>query len=190
MRRWQKPSRLRRPIRDPAVPVLVMTGDLANEFLVDYHPERYRGVTYYELPRLPAAALRTSLVRGLDTCHREIGVFAAWNLSVVQPYAVAIDAYMSLGPEFLKLEDRKERLCRQIFGNLIPEYVYSRPKVRAQVGDPGVGGGVLAACADRGFDRRWLRQRFAHLHDIADPGILDRFIRAGHYRASVPFSQR
>jgi asparagine synthetase B (glutamine-hydrolysing) len=176
------------PVPDPAMPALVMTGDLANEFLVDYHPERYRGVTYYQLPRLSAASLRTSLIRGLDTCHREVGVFAAWNLWVVQPYAVATDAYMALGAEFLELEDRKERLCRQIFGDLIPEYVYARPKVRAQVGDPEVDGGVLAACVNRGFDSLWLRQRFARLHAIADLRALDRFVRAGHYRASIPFS--
>jgi hypothetical protein len=30
------------PARDPATPVLVLTGDLANEFLVDYHPENYK----------------------------------------------------------------------------------------------------------------------------------------------------
>jgi asparagine synthetase B (glutamine-hydrolysing) len=174
------------PTRDPASPVLVLTGDLANEFLVDYHPERYGAATYYELPRLPAAALRASLVRGLDTCHREVGVFAAWGLSVVQPYAVAADAYLSLSSEFLRLEDRKQRLCRQIFGRLLPEYVYSRPKVRAQVGSPDIGGGVLAACVDHGFDSGWLRQRFARLHAVADPSTLDRFIRAGRYRTAVP----
>jgi asparagine synthetase B (glutamine-hydrolysing) len=171
--------------RDPAT-ALVLTGDLANEFLVDYHPERYRGVTYYELPRLPAAALRASLVRGLDSCHREVGVFAAWGLSVVQPYAVAVDAYLALDSEFLRGEERKQQLCREIFGDLLPEYVYSRPKVRAQAGSPELGGGVLAACADRGYDAAWLRRRFALLHDVADPSTLDRFLRAGRYRTAVP----
>jgi asparagine synthetase B (glutamine-hydrolysing) len=170
---------------DPT-PVLVLTGDLANEFLVDYHAERYKGTTFYELPRLPAAALRTSLVRGLDTSHREIGVFAAWGLSVVQPYAVAADAYLALDPELLRHEDRKQRLCREIFGDLVPEYVYSRPKTRAQVGDQDMGGGVLAACVDRGFDDDWLRRRFAELHGVAEPSSLDRFIRAGRYRTAIP----
>ena len=174
------------PARDPATPALVLTGDLANEFLVDYHPEQYRGVTYYELPRLPAAALRTSLVRGLDSCHREVGVFAAWGLSVVQPYAVAVDAYLALDSDFLGREERKQQLCREIFGDLLPEYVYSRPKVRAQAGSPELGGGVLAACVDRGYDAAWLRRRFASLHDVADPSTLDRFLRAGLYRTAVP----
>jgi asparagine synthetase B (glutamine-hydrolysing) len=174
------------PGRNLGTPALVFTGDLANEFLVDYHPEQYRGMSYYELPRLPAAALRASLVRGLDSCHREVGVFAAWGLSVVQPYAVAVDAYLALDSEFLGREERKQQLCREIFGNLLPEYVYSRPKVRAQAGSPELGGGVLAACVDRGYDAAWLRRRFASLHDVADPSTLDRFLRAGRYRAVVP----
>jgi asparagine synthetase B (glutamine-hydrolysing) len=174
------------PARDPAAPVLVLTGDLANEFLVDYHPERYKGVSYYELPRLPAVALRSSLVRGLDTCHREIGVFATWGLSVVQPYAAAVDAYLALDGPFLGREERKQQLCREVFGDLLPEYVYARPKVRAQAGNPELGGGVLAACVDRGYDAAWLRRRFARLHDVADPSTLDRFIRAGRYRTAVP----
>jgi asparagine synthetase B (glutamine-hydrolysing) len=165
---------------------LVLTGDLANEFLVDYHPERYGATTYYELPRLSATALRTSLVRGLDSCHREIGVFAAWGLSVVQPYAVAADAYLALDANLLEREDRKQRLCREIFDGLIPDYVYSRPKTRAQVGDSILDGGVLAACIDRGFDDAWLRQRFARLHAISDASALAGFIRAGRYRAGVP----
>jgi asparagine synthetase B (glutamine-hydrolysing) len=167
-------------------PVLVFTGDLANEFLADYHPERYRGNTYYRLPRLSPGALRDSLVRGLDTCHREIGVFAAWNLPVVQPYAVAVDGYLMLRDDFLRSEDRKQRLCRMIFRELVPDYVFSRTKVRAQVGDPDTGGGVLAACVDRGFDSSWLQNRFATLHGVADTTALNKFIRAGRYSAAVP----
>jgi asparagine synthetase B (glutamine-hydrolysing) len=69
---------------------IVFTGDLANEFLADYHEEKYQGETYYRLPRLSPGALRASLVRGLDTSNREVGVFAAWGLPIVQPYAVAV----------------------------------------------------------------------------------------------------
>ena len=75
-------------------PPLVFTGDLANEYLVDYHAETYRGETYYALPRLEPGALRSLLVRGLDTCHREVGVFQAWGQRLIQPYAVAVDPYM------------------------------------------------------------------------------------------------
>jgi asparagine synthetase B (glutamine-hydrolysing) len=167
-------------------PAIVFTGDLANEFLADYQPEQYKGSTYYRLPRLSPAALRDSLVRGMDTCHREVGVFAAWDLPVVQPYAVVVDEYLKLQDDYLSSENRKQRLSRAIFQDLVPEYVFSRTKVRAQVGNQDTGGGILAACVDRGFDARWLRRRFATLHGVTDPGALNRFIRAGRYSAAVP----
>jgi asparagine synthetase B (glutamine-hydrolysing) len=106
-----------------AQPALVLTGDLPNEFLADYHPEIYRGRTYYPLPRLPVQHLRNSLVRGLDTSNRETGVFGAWDLPVAQPYAAAVDAYMLVPGEFLRLPDAKQRLSRESFGRQLPEYV-------------------------------------------------------------------
>jgi asparagine synthetase B (glutamine-hydrolysing) len=167
-------------------PVIVLTGDLANEFLVDYQPETYRGVTYYDLPKIEPAALRRILIHGLDSCHREVGVFAAWGLHVVQPYAVAVDSYLALPEAFLRLADRKQRLSRMIFGPLIPDYVYSRTKVRAQVGSSEPDSGVLAACADRGIHTTSLRRRFAELHRVRDASRLDRFIRGSRYRAAAP----
>jgi asparagine synthetase B (glutamine-hydrolysing) len=164
---------------------VVLTGDLANEFLVDYHAESYRGQTYYRLPRLRPRALRSSLVRGLDTCNREIGIFEAYELAVVQPYAVAVDDYLALPEAFLTGDERKSALDRVIFGSLVPEYVYQRKKVRAQVGSDEVGG-VLGTCLDRGIDQDWLRRRFAALHDVDDDAALDRFMRAGRYRTAIP----
>lgn len=167
---------------------LVLTGDLANEFLVDYEAESYRGTVYYRLPRLRPAALRSWLVRGLDTSNREVGVFRAFGLPVVQPYAAAVDHYLAIPEEFLTREDRKNALDRIVFGSLIPEHVYTRKKVRAQVGSEEVGG-VLAACLDRGIDQAWLRRRFARLHGVEDDADLDRFVRAGRYRSAVPSPQ-
>lgn len=164
---------------------LVFTGDLANELLVDYEPETYRGATYYKLPRLAPAALRASLVRGLDSCHREVGVFEAFGLSLVQPYAVAVGAYLSLPEDFLRLPDRKERLCSEVFGELIPRFVYERRKARAQTGG-ATSGGVLAACVDAGVDSAFLRRRFAELHGVSDARVMDNFIRAGRYRSALP----
>ena len=165
---------------------IVLTGDLANEFLVDYHAEEYRGAQYYELPALSPAALRRSLIQGLDTCHREIGVFAAWNLALVQPYAAATDAYLALPESFLTRDDRKQELSRLIFDKQLPSYIYERPKVRAQMGSLQPGYGVLAACADHGVTAASLRRRFAELHQVEDHKALDRFIRAGRYRSKVP----
>lgn len=164
---------------------LVLTGDLPNEFLVDYHAERYRDETYYPLPQVRPIVLRRALVRGLDTSHREIGVFAAWSLTVVQPYAVAVDEYMSLPEAALLPTDRKERLNRAMLGRTLPDYIYSRPKARAQVGG-AEGGGVLGACVDRGIDAGWLERRFAELHSVADLSGFATFMRGGRYRAASP----
>ena len=165
----------------------VLTGDLANEFLVDYHEERHRGAAYYELPRLDARALRRFLVRGLDTSHREVGIFAARDLCTIQPYAVAADEFLHLDPDFLAIADRKELLYREMVGGRIPRYIYARKKVRAQMGS-ATGGGVLSVCVDRGIDDRWLRERFAALHRT-DPAGLHRFIRSGVYHSGIPFGR-
>lgn len=165
---------------------LVITGDLANEFLVDYTAESYRGETYYALPRLSPSRLQSILLQGLETSHREVGVFEAWGIDVVQPYAVAADAYLSLPPDFLADDARKNRLVREIVGNELPNYIYDRPKVRAQIGGTDTAGGTLAACIDNGIDEAFLRHRFAELHDINEEEALDRFIRAGRYRSAVP----
>jgi hypothetical protein len=164
---------------------IVLTGDLANEFLADYGPEQYGGTTYYELPRLRGPALRDALVRGLDSSNREIGVFSAWGLAVVQPYAVAVDSYLALPSEIVGLPEGKRLLSEAIFGSLLPGYVYSRPKVRAQVGSSSGDSGILALCAERGVDSAYLRERFAFLHHAAE-AALARFIRGGTYRSSAP----
>lgn len=166
-------------------PPLVLTGDLHNEFLADYHAETYKGAAYYELPRLGPAGMRAVLVQGLDTCHREAGVFGAFGLTVVQPFAACAAAYLNLPAEFLGLEDRKERLVQEIVGSQLPDYIYRRPKVRAQIGGAR-GGGTLAACIDNGIDGAWLRRRFATLHGLGEERALERFIRAGRYRSDIP----
>ncbi len=167
---------------------LVITGDLSNEFLVDYKPESYRGRAYYTLPRIDLSRLRDILIQGLETTHREAGIFQAWDLPLVQPFAVAVEAYMSLSPEFLREESRKDLLVKSIVGSELPDYIYARPKVRAQLGGTDSGGGVLGACIDRGIDAAFLRRRFCELHSIAEQDSLERFIRAGRYRAAIPFN--
>ena len=91
---------------------------------------------------------------------------------------------------FLRREDRKQRLNRTIFGGLVPDYVFSRRKARAQIGGSDTSGGVLMASVNRGFDSDWLRQRFARLHGGTSPAALGKFIRAGRYCAAVPTSQQ
>jgi len=167
---------------------VVLTGDLANEFLADYGPEHYAGSAYYDLPRLSPGALRTVLVRGLDTSNREVGIFGAWGLPVVQPYAAAVDSYLALPADLLGSGDGKRRLGEAVFGGLLPRYAYDRPKIRAQVGSAGEDKGILALCVERGIHADYLRSRFASLHGTS-LASLDRFIRAGMYRAGVPASR-
>jgi hypothetical protein len=167
---------------------LVITGDLSNEYLVDYKPERFRGNTYYALPRVGPERLRDILIHGLETTHREAGIFQAWDLPLVQPFAAATEAYLSLPGWLLQENDRKDRLVASIVGRELPDYIYERPKVRAQLGGTDDGGGVLGACIDRGIDAAYLRRRFAQLHEMTDAETLEKFIRAGRYRASVPSS--
>lgn len=173
----------------PRTPRLVLTGDLMNEFLVDYASETYRGRAYYRLPRLDPAALRRVLVRGLETSHREVGPFESWGLPVGQPYAAVADLLSALPADFLAHPDRKQQISRLIFGARIPAYVYARVKTRAQVGDSDSGAGVLGICVDRGVDSGWLRRRYAELHDVRDLRVLDGFIRGGRYRSGVPLSE-
>lgn len=169
---------------DPAA--LVFTGDLMNEFLADYHEETHRGVTHYRLPRLPPDRLRSALVRGLETSHREIGVFEAWGLPIVQLYAGAAAALLRLPAAILGTPDAKQRLNRAVHGRRIPDYVYARGKARAQVGDARTGRGVLALCVERGLDEGEFRRRFARLHRADPDAAPGRFIRAGRYRSAVP----
>jgi hypothetical protein len=93
---------------------------------------------------------------------------------------------MQLPETFLRVPDRKEQLSRAIFGGAMPNYVLSRRKTRAQVGGTEAAGGVLGACVDRGIEGAALRRRFADLHGGSDERSLDRFIRAGRYRARTP----
>ncbi len=167
-------------------PRLALTGDIMNELLVDYEPEVYGGRTYYQLPKLPKRALQRALVRGMETSHREVGLFEAFGVPVVQPYAVVIPEYLRLPDRLLADPDRKTTLAHLVMRDTLPQYVYGRAKTRAQVGDPHTGRGVLAICADRGIDEAYLAQRFAELHNVTDVKALSRFIRGGRYRSAVP----
>jgi asparagine synthetase B (glutamine-hydrolysing) len=164
----------------------VFTGDLVNELLADYHSETYEGREYYRLPRLPLPETRDALVRGLETTHREIGVFGHYGLRVVQPYAAARPDFLRLPPEMLGTGPGKGQLYRLMFADALPRSAYDRPKTRAQVGSADSGHGVLAACIDAGYDADHLARRFAQLHGVDDPRALTGFMRGGRYRTAIP----
>jgi asparagine synthetase B (glutamine-hydrolysing) len=166
---------------------LVLTGDLANEFLADYEPVPYGGKDYYQLPRMEPFELRRVLVRGLDSGDREVGVFNHHGLDVVQPYGLVAEQYHRLPRTFIGGKASKQVLVRKIAGDLLPAFVYDRPKVRAQVGDATANTGILPLLIQRGQGAEWMRRAFCRLFNIDGVAFLDRFIRGGRYRTVPPF---
>jgi asparagine synthetase B (glutamine-hydrolysing) len=166
---------------------LVLTGDLMNEFMADYATVSYGGRDYYRGPRVPAAEQRAALVRGLDAGDREVGVFSRQGAQVVQPYGLMFERYLELPADLLDRPDGKQELFRRVAGDLVPPSVFTRRKVRAQIGNADHPVGVLPLLAERGYDAAWLRRRFCRLFGIADESFLSRFIRLGRYRFLTDF---
>jgi hypothetical protein len=162
---------------------VLLTGDNANELLADYAPESYRGASLYPLPRLSPGRMRRHLVAGLAAGDREVGIFAQRGLDVIQPYALCAHAYAALPHAVIDAPHAKSTLARAVIGARVPEFVYARPKVRAQVG--GARGGTMRLLLDRGIDGAWLAARFATLFQL-EPAAVRRFIRAGRYRTPAP----
>jgi len=76
--------------------IIVLTGDLMNEFTCDYEGEVIDGVEYYRLPRVDKKELQGILIKGLDTSDREISVFKEYGLKCIQPFAALYDLYNSI----------------------------------------------------------------------------------------------
>jgi asparagine synthetase B (glutamine-hydrolysing) len=158
-------------------PVLVVTGDLMNEFLGDYTPIRYRDHEYYSLPDIGPDLLRISLVRGLQCGDREVGVFAARGLTVLQPYA-------NLGDHLLRVPSRmaKRDVINVLAGGLLPPQSYGRAKARAQIGGPTPRSGILPLLVDSGRHGKRLEHEFCDAIGLAHRSPLRGRIRAGTYR--------
>lgn len=170
-----------------ARPVL-LTGDTMNELLADYRPETYNGQEFYRLPRVAPARLRRSLVNGLDSGDREVGLFGHYGVDTLQPFALCADALTDLPPEHVNSERAKQAIMWEVMGDSIPDYVYRRPKTRAQSASADQGGGTLSLLADRGVDAQWLAARFGQLFDI-DVDDLRHLIRGGGYRSTKTFPE-
>lgn len=167
----------------PNRPVVVLTGDLMNELICDYHEEFVEGAMYYRQPRIPLPQKRRFFIRGLDAGAREIGVFNAFGLTLIQPFACVADQYLKVPSETLGQADAKMHLN----GNLVSADVLQiggRVKQRAQVG--GVDGGTLGV-----FHRLGLRQD--DLYRIWVDGVPDALrgsdpsdlIQFGRYRTTA-----
>jgi asparagine synthetase B (glutamine-hydrolysing) len=165
----------------PTAKPVLLTGDVMNELMIDYTAVHYKGGVYYALPNVQADLMRRVLVAGLDSGDREVGVFWHYGLEVIQPYALAADAYVALPPSCLTGPGAKQDFQQKVFGERVPAHVYKRPKTRAQEGTKESGGGTLAICVDNGVDEAWLKKRFAELYTI-DAKELPRYMRNGRYR--------
>jgi hypothetical protein len=130
--------------------VIILTGDLMNEFTCDYAGEIIDGKEYYKLPRVGKAQLQKYLIGGLDSSDREISPFASYGLTCIQPYAVLFDLYQTLDESVLLHGDPKKlvnlSLVDPVIGGLIPKV-----KLRAQVGSRE-NMGILGLCHSLGWD--------------------------------------
>jgi asparagine synthetase B (glutamine-hydrolysing) len=160
---------------------VVLTGDTMNELVADYTPVEYGARQYYGLPQLSVGKMRRFLVNGLDSGDREVGIFAHHGVDTIQPYALCPEVYCALPGPLLGEPGAKQRLCRLVMGERVPDFIYDRPKVRAQVGSSEKVGGTLAALVDQGIDAAELERRFCRLYEM-DPRELRSWIRAGYYR--------
>jgi asparagine synthetase B (glutamine-hydrolysing) len=158
-------------------PVFVLTGDLMNEVLGDYTPVTYRGMRHYALPDIGPDLMRVSLVRGLQCGDREVGVFSTRQLVALQPYAQICDDLLRL-PSSLA----KPTVIQSLAGDLLPPWVYGRPKARAQVGGPTVRNGILPLLVDSGRLGSQLEYDFCAAIGCATSPRLTRYVRAGLYR--------
>lgn len=164
----------------PDEDVVVLTGDLMNEYVGDYHAEEIDGKVYYALPRIPFAKRRRFLVRGLDAGDREIGVFSTFGHVTVQPFARLVDRYMRIPAGLLEQPEGKWLLN----GPLLPAEVAaaaSRAKCRAQVG--GRDGGTLGIYHRLGLGQKELFSLWARVMDLDknDPAVSG-LIQFGRYR--------
>jgi hypothetical protein len=158
-----------------------------NEYFADYASVSYGGREYYKLPKLDLGDLRFVLIRGLDAGDREIGIFNHHGLDAIQPYGFLLDQYLRLPDSFICGERSKQNLVREIAGNLLPPFIFSRSKVRAQIGNSDHLTGILPLLVNSGRDSGWIKKTFCHLFKITEKTTLNRFIQAGLYRFITEF---
>ncbi len=165
--------------------VIVLTGDLMNEFTCDYAGEVIDDVEYYRLPRVKPKGLQNYLIRGLDTSDREIGVFQAYGLYCVQPFAALFDLYESVDESVLLDEDPKKVLNSFQVDGTILDFI-PKEKLRAQVGSRE-NMGILGLCHRMGYTDETYRQRLLDACGHAEGKVpifigrydMEKFVAAG-----------
>jgi hypothetical protein len=162
-------------------PIVVITGDLMNEFVADYTPVVHGGKEYYPQPRVSKRRLRGFFVYGLEAGDREIGIFHRHDIVAIQPYEAVAELYLALPADAIEPADAKEKLNLPLIPNPRVRDLVGRVKVRAQVG--GKEGGTLALFHDNGVDQESLRKRWLEIFAPLTRGeIRDDLITTGRYR--------
>jgi hypothetical protein len=164
----------------PGERVVVLTGDLMNEYVCDYREEQVGTTIYYKVPRVPMNKRRRYFVRGLDAGDREIGVFSAYGLIACQPFALLAEHYMHIPPAMLEQPDLKWMLNGPLLAPQIVAHV-NRAKTRAQVG--GKDFGTLGIYHQLGIDEAHLRQTWQADFPTERAQTCDEFIQFGRYKA-------
>ena len=162
--------------------VLVLTGDLMNELVCDYHAEEIDGTIYYPQPRVPITERRRFFVRGLDVNDREVGVFASFGLVLCQPFTAVADLYMAIPGETLSEPNAKLTLNEGLLDPAVVGRV-SRAKQRAQVGGPD--GGTLGICHRAGLSQEMLARLWTEGLPEDRRGTRPHdFVQVGRYRST------
>jgi asparagine synthetase B (glutamine-hydrolysing) len=168
--------------RYPDDGAVVLTGDLMNEYVCDYHEEKIGDTVYYPQPRVSLAKRRSFYVRGLDAGDREVGVFNAYGLPVLQLYAAVADCYMTIPSAVLERPDAKETLNAFLLPPAAREQV-NKSKQRAQIG--GADGGTLGIFHNMGVDQNALAEIWmASLPEVVRGDSPLDIIQFGRYRTT------
>jgi len=163
----------------PGRRVVVLTGDLMNEYVCDYREERVGDAVYYKLPRIPADRRRKYLVRGLDAGDREIGVFWAYGLVACQPFALLAESYMRVPAAMLDRPDVKWTLNAPLVAPAALAHV-SKAKTRAQVGGQDMG--TLGIYHRLGIGEAELRRLWREQFPGEPAAACDDLIELGRYK--------
>ena len=110
--------------RFPGDDVVVLTGDLMNEYLCDYREETVDGQVYYRQPRVDIGRRRNFFVMGLDAGDREIGVFGAYRLTLYQTYTLLLaDLYLAIPAAELERANFKHWLNDPLLPAGLPDLI-------------------------------------------------------------------
>jgi len=165
----------------PEQEIVVLTGDLMNEYVCDYKEEVVDGKIYYPQPRLRPGKYRRFLVRGLDAGDREIGVFNHFGLTGCQPYASVGELYMTVPNRILENSDCKEYLNSSLLPADVRSVVNST-KTRAQVGGRDMG--TLGICHTLKYDSTEFLKMWSEEFPGESTRSVEDLISIGRYRTA------